>query len=83
MENVEVIEFNPYCIDVMLEIILHKLINHALEEWPKFENNLDFLVKRMLVFWRRIELVAEDIGYALFAPKVNITNLPKTDPEWG
>ena len=68
-EKNQALVFNPHCLDVLLEIIHEKLINHALEEWPKYQDNLEFLVKRMLVFWRRIELVGDDIGQAIFAPK--------------
>jgi len=46
------------------------------------QSNLPVLVKELMIFWRRIDIMVYDIPGAFFATKERITNLPKSDPQW-
>lgn len=73
---------NLHTVEFMLSLIKEKGLDVALVDWPKYKKNMKYLVKRMLVIWRRLQILTSDLGLALFADQSLITNLPSDHPEW-
>jgi len=74
--------FNSYTTEFMIDVLQNEIIDPALEEWPSIDKTANRLLKRMLTFWRKLDIVINDLGKALFASKDCITNLPPEHPEW-
>ena len=73
---------NLYTTEFMFVIIKCRILDEAVRTWPHFNENKNIMTKKMMVFCRKMQVLIDDIGLAMEAPKDDVINTPKKSSEW-
>ena len=63
-------------------IIKCRILDEAVRTWPHFNETKNIMIKKMMVFCRKMQVLIDDIGLAMGAPKDEVINTPKKSSEW-
>lgn len=73
---------NIFTLDFVVGFLLDKVYKHALQTWPQWKENKINLSKAMLITWRKMQIILEDLAMAISASNDELTNQSKDSELW-